>query len=301
MKAYNWAVAIDTFWFRHGLRISLAVLTLGIGALIIFPNLQNSIYMALGILIYVALGICILVATIVAEYYTPAGDLDRDIPDKIDIPDNASVWYIEPDQHTEALKTMQTQSQKSQEFNETFFLPQVWLNMCTFFVQPEETLEKRYASLDWLREFTGSHPFDRSQADPSSPAHQSPNSLLGNFSQSFKKFSEAPDEFILCLQQYDTDVRDRDLAEYLTVYALRIGLTGSLWYLLEKIAQIERNSHTLEEADRATVSAEIQARMEDCDMEAKMRTFMQGRLKDHARDGDQGKWRVGLDLLILTC
>ena len=294
MKAYNWAEVIDSSWVRHdlvALVISLAALTLNIGALIIFAYSQN---------LYIVLGTW--VATIVAiYYYTPAGDSDRDIPDKIDIPDNPSVWYIEPDKHTEALKTLQTQSQKSQEFNETFFLPQVWLNMCTFFVQPEETLEKRYASLDWLREFTGSHPFDRSQADPSSPAHQSPNSLLGNFSQSFKKFSEAPDEFILCLQQYDTDVRDRDLAEYLTVYALRIGLTGSLWYLLEKIAQIERNSHTLEEADRATISAEIQARMEDCDMEAKMRTFMQGRLKDHARDGDQGKWRVGLDLLILTC
>ena len=103
---------------------------------------------------------------------------DRDIPDEPDIPTDPSFWYIEPSKHTEARQTSQTQSQESQKFNETFFLPKVWLNMCTVFVKPEETLEKRYASFDWLQEFTGSYPFDRSQADPSSPAHQSSNSLL---------------------------------------------------------------------------------------------------------------------------
>jgi len=125
---------------------------------------------------------------------------------------------------------------KSRRYLEKDFLPLVWLNMYAYLSEPKNILDgnERYKDCTWLREFRTSSQTTRIFSFQ--PV---------NFTMALLKFKEAPDELIATLEQYNSDIRTRDLTEEMIKYALKDShnppIEDAFYFLLDKIVEAVDN------------------------------------------------------------
>ena len=116
--------------------------------------------------------------------------------------------------------------------------------MCSFIGDPRRALGSKHGSYDWLQEFTKPN-----QAN--GPSRFTPD----GFSKSLMKFNEAPDELIQRLEQYNSDIRIRDLSEEMVRYACRRNYTAKAWiFLMDKVAKLLEDSKVSTVASPPTLS-----------------------------------------------
>ena len=119
--------------------------------------------------------------------------------------------------------------------------------MCSFIVDPGRALVSRYKSYDWLQEFTKPNQASR-------PSGFTPE----DFGNASMKFNEAPDEFIQRLEQYNSDIRIRDLSEEMVMYAFHNTFRAKAWvFLMEKVAKVLEDSKVSTGASRLTLSSRL--------------------------------------------
>lgn len=104
------------------------------------------------------------------------------------------------------------------------------LNIHAYISEPNNILgnKEKYEACVWLPEFqTASKTTDIFSFQPES------------FQSSLSKFNEAPDELITILEQYNSDIRTRDVAEEMVKYAMGSSedVKTAFYFLMDKIKE----------------------------------------------------------------
>ena len=116
------------------------------------------------------------------------------------------IWF-KTTADTRELRNLQSEFLQSQQSSEQYFLPYVWLDICSFIINPGRSLGSRHRSYDWLQEFT-------------KPSYAEGLSTFtpDNFSRSILKFNEAPDKVIQRLERCWKEVIAKDLGGYYLIW-----------------------------------------------------------------------------------
>ena len=122
------------------------------------------------------------------------------------------------------------------------FFPLVLLNIHAYISNPKNILgnQEKYKACDWLHEFqTATKTTGVFSFQPES------------FQLSLLKFNEAPGDLITILEQYNSDIRTRDVAEEMVKYAMRSSedVKTSFCSLMGKIAKAIDNPRAQAEPD----------------------------------------------------
>ena len=137
-------------------------------------------------------------------------------------------WFRVPEKEPKELRNLHLEFLESQKSLEQYFLPHLWLDICSFIMDADRSLRSRHGSYEWLPEF--SRPSEAGRYSRFTPE---------TFSKSILKFNEAPDEFIRRLEEYNSDIRVRDVSEEMIKYAMAYDDTARSWiFLMEKIAKV---------------------------------------------------------------
>jgi hypothetical protein len=117
----------------------------------------------------------------------------------------------------------------------------VLLIIHAYLSEPKNILDgkERYKDCVWLEEFKTSN-------QATSVFSFQPES----FERSLVKFKEAPDELITTLEQYNSDIRTRDVAEGLVEFALENSAKASAFcFLMDKVSKAIKNPRAREGDD----------------------------------------------------